>query len=236
VGNRPPTAAFVVLNSPVVAGADTTFLSTATDIDTALTAWEWDLNGDGVYGDAEGTQAHHTFPAPGSYTVGLRVLDSEDVADSVVQTIVVQAPAVPVTALPQTTPSGPLFRLLSPFPVVRLAGRISKAGTRLRLFAIDAPPGARVVVMCHGRSCPFRLSARSAGNVGDGKVHTSASLRIRQLEKRVLKKGVTVTIYVTKSGVIGKYVQFKFQKRRPPARVDKCLMPGAPSTPVQCPS
>jgi hypothetical protein len=122
---------------------------------------------------------------------------------------------------------------------VRLAGRITKAGTRLRLFAIEAPPGARVVVMCHGRSCPFRLSARSAAapaDAGNGKVHTSASLRIRQLEKRILKKGVTITIYVTKPGTIGKYVQFRFQKRRPPARTDRCLMPSAPNKPVQCPS
>jgi hypothetical protein len=142
---------------------------------------------------------------------------------------------VPVVTAPALAPSGP--KLLSPFPVVRLAGRISKAGTRLRLFAIEAPPGARVVVMCRGRSCPFRLSARSAvADPGKGKVHASASLRIRQLEKRVLKKGVTVTIYVTKPGTIGKYVQFRFLKRRPPARIDRCLMPSNPSKPAQCPS
>jgi hypothetical protein len=179
------------------------------------------------------------FPAPGSYTVGLEVLDSEDVADFAIKTITVSAPVAPATAAPVLAPSGPQYKLLSPFPVVRLAGRISRAGTRLRLFSIEAPTGARVIVVCKGRSCPFRLSARSAGpatDPGNGKVRASASLRIRQLEKRVLKKGVTVTIFVTKPGTIGKYVQFKFQKRRPPARVDRCLMPDAPKKPVECPS
>ena len=135
--------------------------------------------------------------------------------------------------------AGPQFKLLSPFPVVRLAGSISNDGTRLRLFSIVAPPGARVVVMCKGRSCPFRLSTRSAGattDPGKGKVHSSASLRIHQLEKRLLKKGVTVTIYVTKPGTIGKYVEFRFLKRRAPARADRCLMPSAPTKPVECPS
>ena len=95
-----------------------------------------------------------------------------------------------------------------------------------------------MVVICKGRSCPFRLTARSAGNaaVGNGKVRASSSLRIRQLEQRVLRKGVSITILVTKPGTIGKYVQFRIRKGRPPSRVDKCLMPSAPSKPVECPS
>jgi PKD repeat protein len=238
VGNQPPKASFVVLPASPAAGSSATLVSTSLDPDTPLEKWQWDLNGDNLYDDAEGPEIQYTFPAAGTYTVGLRVLDSEDVADFVTQSVIVQPPPSPTITTPLLAPTGTSFRLLSPFPVVRLAGRIGKTGTRLRLFAIDAPPGARVVVMCRGRSCPFRLSARSAGNadVGDGKVHSSTSLRIRQLEKRVLKKGVTVTIYVTKAGVIGKYVQFKFLSRRPPARVDRCLMPAAPSSPVQCPS
>jgi len=238
VGNRPPHSDFVVLPDPVIAGSPATLISTATDPDTALDSWLWDLNGDGVYGgpgDAQGSSTQTVFPAPGTYTVGLEVLDSEDVADFSVKTIVVHAPAIP--ALTPAAPSGSL-KLLSPFPVVRLAGRIGNNGTRLRLFSIVAPSGARVVVMCRGRSCPFRLSARSAGapTIVNGKVHASKALRIRQLEKRVLKNGVVVTIFVTKPGVIGKFVRFKFQKRKPPARVDKCLMPSAPSKPVECPS
>jgi PKD repeat protein len=235
IDNRPPVADFVVFPGSPVAGTPATLVSTAFDPDTPLEKWQWDLDGDGQYDDFDGATTQYTFPAPGTYTVGLKVLDSENVNAFMTKSIVVQAPPVPLLTAPTLTPTGP--KLLSPFPVVRLAGRISKRGTRLRLFAIEAPPGARVVVMCRGRSCPFRLSARSAvADRGKGKVHASASLRIRQLEKRVLRKGVTVRIYVTKAGTIGKYVRFKFRKRRPPARLDRCLMPTNPSKPTQCPS
>jgi PKD repeat protein len=236
VGNRPPQSDFVVLPESPVVGSPATLVSTAIDPDTPVDKWLWDLNGDGIYGDAEGASIQHVFAAAGSYTVALKVLDSEEVADVAAKTVVVHAPTPLLTA--PVAPASPSLKLLSPFPVVRLAGRISNDGTRLRLFSIEAPPGARVVVMCRGRSCPFRLSARSAAVTGPGKgnVHSSASLRIRKLEKRVLKNGVTITIYVTKPGTIGKYVEFKFLKRRPPARVDRCLMPSAPSKPVQCQS
>ncbi len=239
VGNQPPKASFVVLPESPVAGSTFTLVSTAIDPDTALDRWLWDLNGDGVYDDAEGPEVKFSIATAGSYTVGLKVVDSEDLTDAKAQTVVVQPPPPPALATPaQLGTSGPAYSLLTPFPVVRLAGRISKGGTRLRLFAVDAPTGARVVVMCKGRSCPFRLTARSAGNgdAGNGKVHASSSLRIKQLEKRVLKKGVSITIFVTKPGTIGKYVQFQIRKGRPPARIDRCLMPTAPTKPVQCPS
>ena len=158
---------------------------------------------------------------------------SEDVDSFALQTVVVKAPDPAGPA----QPAAPAFyQLLSPFPVVRLAGRIASAGTTLRLFSIVAPSGARVVVDCRGHGCPFRSSARSATAPRDGKVHASASLRIRKLERRLLKKGVRIRVYVTKPGTVGKYVLFKFRKMRPPTRIDRCLMPAAPSKAVECPS
>jgi PKD repeat protein len=232
VGNRPPVSSFVVLPQSPTAGVAATLVSTSLDPDTPLEKWQWDLNGDGVYDDAEGAQIQHTFPAPGSYTVGLRVFDSEEVSNDAVETIVVQSPP----AAPTGAQLAPAYQLLSPFPIVRLAGRIARAGTTLRLFSVVAPPGARVVVVCRGHGCPFRTSARSATAPRDGKAHASTSLRIRKLERRVLRKGVSIGVYVTKPGTIGKYVLFKFRRMRPPARIDRCLMPAAPSKPVECPS
>jgi PKD repeat protein len=48
------------------------------DIDPTdfITAWEWDLNGDFVYGDVSGETAQATFAAPGIYNIGLRVTDN----------------------------------------------------------------------------------------------------------------------------------------------------------------
>jgi hypothetical protein len=127
---------------------------------------------------------------------------------------------------------GSALSLLSPFPVVRVAGKITRRGTKLRLLAVDAPAGARVIITCKGRSCPFRSSVRSAAAE---EVHASNLLRFRSLERKPLRPGVTVTIYVTKPGVIGKYTRFKIRKGKPPARVDSCLAPGS-TKPVQCPS
>jgi PKD repeat protein len=233
VGNRPPVASFVVLPESPTAGVAATLVSTSLDPDTPLEKWQWDLNGDGAYDDAEGPQIQHTFPAPGLYTVGLRVLDSEDVDNFALQPVAVKA-APPAGPAQQATPTS--YQLLSPFPVVRLAGRIVRAGTTLRLFSIVAPSGARVVVVCRGHGCPFRSSARSAAAPRDGKANAPASLRIRKLERRLLKKGVRIAVYVTKPGTIGKYVLFKFRAMRPPVRIDRCLMPAAPNKPVQCPS
>jgi hypothetical protein len=223
----------VLPNSPV-AGAKFNVVSTSTDPDTPLNKWLWDLNGDGQYGDAEGPNVEHSFPVAGTYTIGLRVVDSEDVADVSTQSVTVQAPPPPALAATQpTTSPGTSFRLLSPFPVVRIAGRISRRGTRLRMLSVDAPPGARIIILCRGRSCPFRSSARSAS--AGAEVHAAKMLRFRSLERKELRSGVILTIYVTKPGVIGKFTQFKIRKGKPPARVDGCLAPGT-TKPTQCPA
>jgi hypothetical protein len=60
-------------------------------------------------------------------------------------------------------------------------------------------------------------------------------VRIRKLEGRLLRAGVTIKIFVTKAGTIGKYTSIKIRGGQPPKRVDRCLMPGA-MKPVQCPS
>jgi hypothetical protein len=233
IGNRPPTSSFVVLPSSPIAGVKFNVVSTSTDPDTALTKWLWDLNGDGQYGDAEGPNVEHTFPAVGTYTIGLKVLDSEDVADVSTQSVTVQPPPPPAPAPAQPSASaGPSFRLLSPFPVVRVAGRIGRRGTKLRLLSVDAPPGARVIVVCRGRSCPFRSSARSARTGSE--VHAARILRFRSLERKQLKAGVVVTIYITKPGLIGKFTQFRIRKGKPPTRIDSCLAPGTTKQ-TRCP-
>jgi hypothetical protein len=223
----------VVLPSSPIAGAKFNLVSTSSDPDTALNNWLWDLNGDGQYGDVAGPNVEHSFAVAGTYTVRLKVIDSEDVADVSTQSVTVQAPPLPSLAPTQPTASaGPSFRLLSPFPVVRIAGRIGRRGTRLKLISIDAPPGARVMIVCRGRSCPFRSSARSAS--AGGEVHAAKLLRFRSLERKQLRAGVVITIYITKPGVIGKFTQFRIRKGKPPARVDSCLAPGTTKQ-TQCP-
>jgi hypothetical protein len=211
-----PVAAYTFAPAAPLVNQPVTFTSTATDPDGTIVEQVWDLNGDGVYDNGAGPTALRTFSAPGSYVVGLRVTDNDGAVAFYSQTIVVRAVAG-LTGLAKP-------RLLSPFPVVRIAGRTTRVGVRLTRLSVDAPAGSVVKVRCKGPSCPFRSSVRAARVV-----------RLRGLE-RALHAGVTIRIYVTSTGSIGKYTVFKIRKgRRPPIRVDSCLMPGS-LKPIACPA
>jgi hypothetical protein len=217
VAGQPPVASYTFAPAAPRVNDPVAFTSTSTDADGSLGELAWDLNGDGVYDNGSGPTALRSFAAAGSYVVGLRVTDNDGAVSFYSQTVPVSpAPAVLVPAL-----VGP--RLLSPFPVVRIAGRTSRHGVRIRLLSVDAPRGTTVEVRCHGRGCPFQSRVRATNKV-----------RMRDLEKR-LRAGVKVRIYVTSSTSIGKYTVFKIRKHHEPLRRDKCLMPGS-MRPFVCPS
>src|SRR5207244_3505325 len=56
------------------AGKKLTFKSTSQPA-AIIVNYEWDLNGDGVFGDATGPKVTKRYKAPGSVTVRLRVTD-----------------------------------------------------------------------------------------------------------------------------------------------------------------
>jgi large repetitive protein len=225
VGNRPPVASFDYRPAAPVVDQPVTFFSTADDPDKNIESIEWDLDGDGGF-EAGGSTTSRQFPA-GSFNVSMRVTDTEGSFAIVTQTIVVGVPPAP------QADTGARLRALSPFPLVRMAGRIGSRGTRLRLLSVDAPKGSTITVRCRGRSCPFSKSTRAAST---GKLVSAArQVRIRKLEKRLLRPGVLIKVYVTKAGAIGKYTSIKIRKGKPPKRSDRCLMPGD-TKPVQCPS
>ena len=223
----PPSASFAITPLVPVAGQPVLFTSTASDSDGALTEQVWDLNGDGNYDNGGGATALRTFADAGEYVVGLRVIDDAGLVAFASQTLTVlpfSGSGVPIR------PSG--LRLLSPSPVVRIAGRITKRGTRVRVMRVSAPTGSRVSVRCSGRSCPFSKQVRTiaTGARSPAAVH----VRFRRLE-RLLRPGVKVRVYVTKTGVIGKYTRFRFRTGKAPARTDSCLMPGS-WAPAVCPA
>jgi hypothetical protein len=219
IGNRPPTASFDFRPATPFAGQLVTFFSTADDPDKNIERIDWDLDGDGAF-EASGSSAGRVYSA-GSFNISMRVTDTGGSFAIVTQTIVVNVPA--------PAPKGEVTRLraLTPFPIVRMAGRIVRSGTKLRVLTVDAPAGSSVTVRCSGRGCPFKKSIRSA--------KAARKLRIRQLENRLLRKGVLIRILVTKAGTIGKYTSIKIRDRKPPKRVDRCLMPGS-TKPAQCQS
>jgi hypothetical protein len=222
----PPVASFTTAPAVPFVNQPVLFTSASSDPDGALTEQVWDLNGDGSYDNGGGVTALRTFADPGTYVIGLRVTDDAGLVSFSSQTVTVLAAAGGSVT---TQKSGP--RVLSPFPVVRIAGRITKRGTRVRLLRVSAPAGTRVSVRCTGRSCPFSKRVRT---ISTSAKSLTASVRVRRLE-RLLLPGVRVRVYVTKGGAFGKYTRFRFRAGKPPARTDKCLLPGS-LAPAECPA
>jgi len=119
-------------------------------------------------------------------------------------------PAAPPSSPRDIAPGG--RRVLWPFPVVRVGAYILNHGSRIVLWRVKAPRGAKIDVRCRGPRCPLRQRSFSPG-------------RIRPLE-RYLRAGVAITIRVTRPGFIGKYTRVVIRSRKPPRRRDACLFPG----------
>lgn len=125
----------------------------------------------------------------------------------------------------EETDLGASTSILSPFPVVRLRGRIFRTSVRITLFTVLAPAASRVSIYCAGSSCPRKRHTVSAGR---------KTVRVRRFERR-LRAGTVLRIYVTKPGLIGKYTRFQIRRGRVPLRVDRCARtPG--SKPRRCPT
>jgi PKD repeat protein len=238
IGNRPPSASFGHSPNPPLAGDTVSFFSTSSDPDGPIVDQTWDLDGDGAFDDAVGATATRLFAAAGTYTVGLRVTDDDGVASTAVTSLEVLPRLDGAgSASGLTGASGVLrsaLRLLNPFPIVRIVGTVTRRGVRLRRLLVDAPPGATVSVSCRGRRCPFRNRTSMASRPrSPGRAHAARVIRFRRLERRLLRAGVRIKVRVTKPDAIGKYTLFRIRKRRSPARVDRCLVPGQ-SKPVRC--
>jgi PKD repeat protein len=223
----PPVASFTIAPAAPVTNQPVLFTSTSSDPDGTLVEQVWDLNGDGNYDNGGGATAFRSFADAGGYVVGLRVMDNAGLVSFDSQTLMV-VPA-PGALVPIQTSGG--LRVLSPFPVVRMTGRITGRGTRIRLLRVKAPVRTKITVRCSGRSCPFRKQVRAVPR-GTGS-RTAATVRFRRLE-RLLLPGVRVRIYITKRGEVGKYTRFRFRAGNAPVRTDRCVMPGS-WTPAECP-
>jgi hypothetical protein len=221
--NQPPVASFVHIPDVPLLGQQVDFYSTATDADSAIAIQSWDLDGDGNYGDASGPTASRTFRIPGSYVIGLQVQDINGAVSFVSTTLSVGEGSVGATL-------GGGLRELFPFPVVRLSGTIRDSGIRVRRLTVDAPSGARTEVRCIGRRCPFALRRHTH------KTAVAADVwRLRRLDRRFLRAGVRLQVFVSRPRTIGRYTRFKIRSGRPPLRVDRCLV-SVSKKPVSCPA
>jgi hypothetical protein len=135
-------------------------------------------------------------------------------------------PTVPGGKLPPGRPSGRYGPLMSPFPIVRIAGALLGDRSRVRLLTVRGPRGMTIRVKCRGRGCP-RSSSRTKPR--------STRASIRWLSGAMLSRGAVVQVRVSQSGRTGKYTKFVFRHGRAPERNDACLLPGG-SRPVSCPA
>jgi PKD repeat protein len=230
---KPPVASFTFSPVAPVVGQPVLFTSNSSDPDGSLIEQVWDLSGDSNYDNGGGPTAMRSFAEAGEYVVGLRVTDNDHLVSFDSKTVTVLPGPTSVTQQGGTVrkPGGP--RLLSPFPVVRVAGRIVGRGTIVRVLSVRAPAGAQVAVRCAGHGCPFHKVVRTIQVRTNSR--TTATIRVHKLE-RLLKPGVRVRVYVTKTGgVYGKYTKIRFRAGKPPARSDSCLSPER-AVPLTCPS
>ena len=128
---------------------------------------------------------------------------------------------VPVSA-PTATGPGALPRL-SPFPVLVVTGRTTGARTRITGLLVRGPAGARVAVGCRGacRAKPFTRVIPAGRRV-----------RLRKGEL-LYRAGAILEIRVTGRARIGKFTRLRMRRGRAPARLDRCLAPGA-AVPSAC--
>jgi hypothetical protein len=150
--------------------------------------------------------ASATFRKPGPHTVSLRVTDLQGASGVQFQTINVRRRSSSARQL-----------LMSPFPIVRIVGRLTRRGARITLLSVSAPRRARVTLRCKRGRCPYRR----------------VSVRVRRRAvvfkrmRRNFGSGTVIELFVSQPGRIGKYTRFRIRRDRAPARVDLCLMPGA---------
>ena len=128
----------------------------------------------------------------------------------------------------QSPSAGP--NLLSPFPVVRIAGRLTARGARIRLLAVRAPAGVTIIALCRGRGCRTRTQRATVS----GRASPTGRVRLRRLE-RTYRAGVRLEVFAVRAGHIGKHTRFRIRRRRAPARADLCVGPDDLRLPSACP-
>jgi PKD repeat protein len=199
----PPSAAFSFAPARPVTRQRVFFTAETSDPDGDAVTLSWAF-GDGHA--ATGTNPTHAYARAGGYTVVLTATDEHGAFATTSQTVTVERPL-----------------LMQPFPIVRIAGILLPRGASVHILSVRAPRGARMRVRCRGGGCPVESVARTS-RTGVARFHRF---------ERILPAGTTLELFVRQPRQIGKYTRFVIRAGKPPARVDRCLMPGR-ARPVRC--
>lgn len=85
--NPYPTAAFT--HAPACEGNNTQFTDASTVNNGSIAQWNWDMDNDGVYTDANGQGPVHVFTSAGTHLVSLEVTSSKGCKDVVTASVIV---------------------------------------------------------------------------------------------------------------------------------------------------
>jgi hypothetical protein len=107
-------------------------------------------------------------------------------------------------------------RVIRPFPVVRMRGKLTSRGAKITLFSVRAPRKASITVRCQGRSCPATRWSRAWNR------RKKTLTRMGRFERSV-RAGVKITVQVTRKGYVGKRTTFVIRRGAAPTRSDRCL-------------
>jgi hypothetical protein len=158
--------------------------------------------------------------AQGGYVFRVRGSDPAGNATTATRSFGVVGPGEPGPPVTAATPP----RLMSPFPLVRLTGRLTPNGAEVQVLSVRAPRGAlaRVNVKpkcAKKKPCPAKSGRATIGAKG--------AVRFRKLELGY-RAGTVIEVRVSRPGAfIGKYTRFLVRRGKTPQRVDRCLMPDA---------
>ena len=217
--NRPPVAQVRFSPTSPLVGEKVLFESLSYDADGTVARYEWDFDGDGS-ADASTAQAAHSFTTPGTKTARLVVYDNSGRAS--IPAAVTFTVSPPLAARRAVAPAGPL--LMYPFPVIRLAGRVTAGGARVRTLEVRAPVRSRITVRCAGTNCGAKRITK-----------TSRTRRVRfERMARFLPAGTVIKVGVRKNNLIGKYTRWMIRGGKLPKRTDRCLYPRR-GRPLRCP-
>jgi PKD repeat protein len=192
-----------------------TFVSTSTDLTSAITGFAWDFADNGPFGPflAGSPSATTSFATPAPHVARLRVTNDEGLSTVAERTIQMSASTL----------------VISPFPIVRIIGTRTRTGVRLNMLAVQAPRDAVIAISCRVAHCPRPLRAVRATASGRGRRY----VRFRRYARRY-PNGSKIEVRITKSGFVGAYTSFAVRAHHIPRRTDACL--GTSNGPVACPS
>jgi PKD repeat protein len=211
--NSAPTPSFIIEPLKPIVDELVTFTSNSTDAqdNAGQLTYNWDLDDDGNFGEADerGPSVTHRFPtanlSPG-HRVRLRVTDTGGVTRETTRMVMVQ----------NTRPNAGPTPLLSGV-LVELRAAVYPRYTKVRGLLVRAPKGSKITVRCKGKGCPKLITKTAKG---------SKKLRFKKLQRK-FKPGRKLIVTVTKNGFIGRQTRWTIRRRKAPLRQDLCMTPGA---------